>query len=394
MRMMLRIVLFTAGLCALLVGLTMQQGRQNPAEAYWEIGSTYYGNDEEIYRVIRPNATPVFILDAYGYPITQQGRQLRLTNNPGTDTEPAWSPNGKWIVYVTQIGDTYYLYRMAAGGAERKNLGEISSPYAARGWSLDSEWVIVYSGGGFSAEQFAVHLESGQRVWMNASTAPLWTQNSEWVVYTSMRTLQEGIWRMNPETGIKEQLTEGLADFATLSPDGQWIVFSSGYGRGKMKQIFRMRIDGSDLIALTDGTYPAYDPHVSPDNEWILFLTRQGSRVELYKMRMDGSDVTRLTDNFMEEQNLEWSPDGEHIYFWGESSYNQMMRPYQIDADGSHLRVLDSTQNFDYGDYRSPVIDLDWQLWLPFAFAALMWNILIFEIILYRRSRHTRFASS
>ncbi len=386
MRMMLRAILFTAGLCAIVVGLTMQQARRNSAEAYWEIGSTYFGNDEEIYRVIVPDSTPEYILDAYGYPVTEEGRHLRLTNNPGTDTQPAWSPDGKWIVYVTQIGNKYYLNRMAAGGAERKNLGEITSPYASRGWSLDSQWVIVFSGNGFSAEQYAVHLDTGRRVYMNASTTPLWTENSEWVVYTSMRTLEEGIWRLNPANGERERLTEGLADFATLSPDGQWIVFSSGYGRGKMKQIFRMGIDGSDLIALTDGTAPSYDPHISPDSAWILFSTRLGNRVELYKMRMDGSDLTRLTENYTNEQNLEWSPDSQKIYFWGESSYNQMMRPYVMNADGSNISILESTQNFDRGDYRSPVIDLGWRLWLPFVFAGMMWGILLVEIFMYRRS--------
>lgn len=392
MRLFLRAVLFTTGLAAIIVGLTLRQARHDPAQAFWEISSTYYGNDEEIYRVIMPDSTPEYTTDIYGYPTIVQGRQLRLTNNPGTDTNPAWSPDGKWIVYVTQIGNKYYLYRMAAGGAERKNLGEISSPYAGRGWSLDSQWVVVFGGGNsFSAEQFTVNLATGQRISMNASTTPLWTQKSEWVVYTSMRTLEEGIWRVNPATGEREQLTEGLADFATLSPDGQWVVFSSGFGIGKVKQIFRMRIDGSDYAALTDGTYASYDPHISPDNQWLLFLSKHGSRIEIYKMRLDGSEVTQLTNNYMDESDLSWSPDGTKIYFYGESNYGQMIRPYEMSADGTNLRVLDAAPYFGRNNNQSTVIDLDWQLWLTFAFAAIAWSALIIEVMLFRRQRRHEF---
>ena len=36
---------------------------------------------------------------------TDKGGQLtQITTNPGEDHSPAWSPDGKWIAYVTQTG--------------------------------------------------------------------------------------------------------------------------------------------------------------------------------------------------------------------------------------------------------------------------------------------------
>lgn len=397
MRFLLHVMLFFIGISSVVVGLTMLQGREGTARAYWEIGTEYDGVDDEIVRTIVDGTPEPLRFDMYGYPLPMESRRLRMTNNEIADLTPAWSPDGKWIVYVQQVGRRYHLYRMATGGAAIKDLGEIGSPYAARGWSIDGKWVIVYgSGGGFFSEQFAVNLESGERLYMNASTAPLWTPNSEWVVFTSMRSMEEGIWRLNPATGEREQLTEGLADFATLSPDGQWIIFSSGVGRGNYKTIFRMDINGEKMTALTDGTSPSYEPHVSPDGEWILFRSDRDGEPELYKMRVDGTEVMRLTEDGREKENLFWSPDGSKIYFHvitlednpqpNMAPYEQR-RPAEINPDGTGFRILPETPYVGRNEYQSPIIDLAWERWMPFIFAVSVWAILLGEVIYHRARR-------
>jgi dipeptidyl aminopeptidase/acylaminoacyl peptidase len=58
-----------------------------------------------------------------------QGRtMLRLTTNPGADTSPAWSPDGKWVAYISQIDvkafdyGTHFLAVVPAAGATEKLL--------------------------------------------------------------------------------------------------------------------------------------------------------------------------------------------------------------------------------------------------------------------------------
>jgi dipeptidyl aminopeptidase/acylaminoacyl peptidase len=53
---------------------------------------------------------------------------LRLTSNPGADTSPAWSPDGKWVCYVTQVDvkafdyGTHHLALVPSTGGTEKLL--------------------------------------------------------------------------------------------------------------------------------------------------------------------------------------------------------------------------------------------------------------------------------
>src|SRR6266581_2439752 len=60
---------------------------------------------------------------------TDKGAHLtQVTTNPGADTSPAWSPDGKWITYVTQLDPhlfdyaTHHLAIAPASGGEAKAL--------------------------------------------------------------------------------------------------------------------------------------------------------------------------------------------------------------------------------------------------------------------------------
>ena len=42
---------------------------------------------------------------------TDKGTHLtQVTTNPGADASPAWSPDGKWITYVTQLDPKLLMY--------------------------------------------------------------------------------------------------------------------------------------------------------------------------------------------------------------------------------------------------------------------------------------------
>ena len=67
----------------------------------------------------------------------------------------------------------------------------------------------------------------------------------------------------------------GLDDNASFSFDGQWVVFTSD--RGGSTDLYRARIDGSDLTRLTDD--PAFDDQGAVYTGWTL------SRVQLFAQR-------------------------------------------------------------------------------------------------------------
>ncbi|MFQ6674520.1 MAG: prolyl oligopeptidase family serine peptidase, partial [Fidelibacterota bacterium] len=62
---------------------------------------------------------------------SDQGKTLlQLTKNPGSDSQPAWSPDGKWVCYVTVVRPeilwyaTSHLAMVPSGGGESRLLNE------------------------------------------------------------------------------------------------------------------------------------------------------------------------------------------------------------------------------------------------------------------------------
>ena len=71
---------------------------------------------------------------------------MQLTTSERDEYDPAWSPDGEWIAYVTQIGDQSDVFVMRADGSEAVNL--TNSTYANDFqpiWTADSERLIFVS---------------------------------------------------------------------------------------------------------------------------------------------------------------------------------------------------------------------------------------------------------
>lgn len=88
-----------------------------------------------------------------------------------------------------------------------------------------------------------------------------------------------------------------------------------------------------------------YDPAVSPDGEWIVYVSNGPGNDELFKIHRGGGDATRLTDNSWEwDKHPSFAPDGSQIVF--HSNRDGRSQLYLMKPDGSELRkLLDSPYN-------------------------------------------------
>ena len=136
----------------------------------------------------------------------------RLTNDPATDTDPAWSPEGRRITFTTTRNGNDDIYLMSADGTGQVQL--TSSP----GRDSNSTW----SPGGRN------------------------------IAFVSTRDGDAEIFVMNEDGTGQSQLTSNDVPDATpaWSPDGTRIAFRSE--RDGNSEIYVMRVDGSDAVRLTD----------------------------------------------------------------------------------------------------------------------------------------------
>ena len=118
------------------------------------------------------------------------------------------------------------------------------------------------------------------------------------------------------------------SDGPEYSSDGQWIYFNSerdakvpGHA-----QCYRMKPDGTGIQQLTHDERVNWFPHISPDREWIVYLSfppgttghPANKDVILRRMKPDGSepaDIIAFNGGQGTINVNSWSPDNRHIAF-------------------------------------------------------------------------------
>lgn len=191
-------------------------------------------------------------------------------------------------------------------------------------------------------------------------------------------------------SGLRRVSTgEGRTTCGYFFPDGDRILYSSTHHRDAAcpppvdrsrgyvwplhpYDLFTARPDGSDLRRLTDS--PAYDAEatVSPDGEWIVFTSARDGDPEIYRMRPDGSQVRRLTREEGYDGGAFFSPDGSRIVYRAHHPTEQedladyralladgLVRPsvmeiFVMDADGSDKRQVTDNGAANFAPFFHP----------------------------------------
>jgi Tol biopolymer transport system component len=138
-----------------------------------------------------------------------------------------------------------------------------------------------------------------------------WTPDQR-IVYFSFEGGQFDIWSMNADGTGRRRLTSDthIDQLPAVSPDGRYVVFVSNRPTGSAPHVWRMDIDGGNLLQLIKG--PNHSPQVSPDGRWVVYVSASTSqRPSLWKVSIDGGDPVRLTDYPAIEPS--YSPDGKWI---------------------------------------------------------------------------------
>jgi eukaryotic-like serine/threonine-protein kinase len=161
-----------------------------------------------------------------------------------------------------------------------------------------------------------------------------WTPDGR-LVYSLNTIGNVDLWVMRPDGQEQRQLTLNSAtnDAPTITPDGRYIVFISN--RAGAFQVWRMQIDGSDPVPLTNGGGKNF-PAISPEGKWVLYNTTDDW--QLWRVSIDGGESTRLSDSYALFPSI--SPDGKMIACLGRSDSKAVLRILPFDG-GPPLKTFD-----------------------------------------------------
>lgn len=180
------------------------------------------------------------------------GHPKLLVDQVVNQFEPAWSPDGKWITYVTwDDKEGGQLWRVSVQDMVPDQLTSVAALYMHPSWSPDGNRIVVAKGRNRLAHrdhpgdgQMIVVSITDKKVQVIADTVPLWNNpvflsDGKHIVYTPKQAKkEEKIWPKlvcydtedNKTTDLvrARNLDEKDTPFqqVVLSPDGKYIVFS------------------------------------------------------------------------------------------------------------------------------------------------------------------------
>jgi tricorn protease len=180
------------------------------------------------------------VLEARGDLFTvpaEKGDVRNLTNSPGArERDPAWSPDGRWIAYLSDKSGEYQVHVIGSDGKtpDRQVTHEGATYRYAVVWSPDSKKLL------FS--------DKTHRLW--------WTDVA---------------------TGKLTEITHN--DYAEIneyswSGDSKWICFAAATPAG-FGQIQLYSLESGKVTAATDGLSDDSSPSFDPEGKYLFFISRR-----------------------------------------------------------------------------------------------------------------------
>ncbi len=169
--------------------------------------------------------------------------------------------------------------------------------------------------------------------------APRFSPSGDRLLYTSYETGFPKIYMLDIAKVRRRALPtpQGNMSFAPrFSPDGRSVVFS--LEQGGNTDLYRMNIDGSNVVRLTRAPSIETGPSFSPDGSQIVFTSDRSGSPQLYVMPAGGGEARRISFGPGRYNTPVWSPRGDLIAFTKQNAGRFHIGVMRV--DGSEERLL------------------------------------------------------
>lgn len=295
---------------------------------------------------------------------TQGNPPRQLTTHPARDTHPVWSPDGRWIAFISKRdGDVAQVYLIDANGGEAKAVSRFPSDPVAIKWSPDSKslYCVVWTWPDTPDDESHKRRDKERKETKSQAAiidSALFRYWDRWLTDGRVPVL----FVLDIATGQHRNLFAGLnihliptsvsEDDFDIAPDNSEICFvadsSRDFGREFNADLYTLSLDNKRALINITGDNPGQDfaPRYSPDGKYIAYL-RQTTRyfyADRQRLMIYDRSTRRhreITSNFDRScVNPLWHSQSQHLYF--EAEDQGYVRLYRVGLGNQPVEALTS----------------------------------------------------
>lgn len=225
----------------------------------------------------------IWVVDSDG------GLPRQFTTAPKRDTNPRWSPDGRWLAFLSEreARSKRQLYVMPADGGEPVKLTSLANGVSDMAWSPDSGRLCLVS--------------------------------------------RVGGWQ-EPENDEDKQKSKPPRRITTFKHK----LNGEGFTHDRRSHLFLVDRSGGDVVPLTDGDWNDSEPTWSPDGAAVAFVSARHQErdldnvTDIWVVPVGGGEPRRVTDSTGPFAGPLFSPDGNLIACVDQRHRNEAGRNNQV----------------------------------------------------------------
>ncbi len=263
-------------------------------------------------------------LNKEGKPSAVTTRQL--TTGPGDKTRPAWSPDGKFVIYTApavngSLANGLDIWRVSATGGDPVDLSNREGDETDASWSPDGKTICftafesktgkkqlyLMDADGRNIRPIASGYLESQGIWSPDGRNLFLVITSGSASYFAQRAVDTGYTKVNPFDTNQSHGRLGQVTEPAFSSDGSRVAYTRTKNRDRWIGIVEYQSKGANFSLITK-TGKDYDPAWSSDGRWIAFTSERDGLPQIYIMTSAGLVQNGVCELTAGAKDPAWQP--------------------------------------------------------------------------------------